>query len=321
MVDGKQLLIFGTKPHGMDAAKKQRAKAFIALIILTMIWGYNWVVMKSALLYAGPFQFASIRTFFGAIVLFILMAFTKRSLKLVEFPTMLALGLLQTVGFTGLLMWALVEGGAGKTAVLTYTMPFWVMLFAWPVLGEKILGWQWLAVFSAVFGMVLIFDPLHIKADVFSMFLALCSGVSWAISAIISKKLHQRSPQLDLLNITAWPMLLGSIPIMIAAILIPAPAMQWTGYFIFAVLFNVFLSGALAWLLWLYALQRLPAGVASMASMLAPVIGVVAAWIQLGEKPNQFELVGMLLIAFALVLISVITMRKHQAVEYTQGQE
>lgn len=305
----------------MSAANKLQLKAFIALIILTMIWGYNWVIMKSALKYSGPFQFASIRTFFGAIVLFIVIFFTKRPLKLIEFPTMLALGLLQTVGFTGLLMWALVEGGAGKTAVLTYTMPFWVMLFAWPMLGEKVQGWQWLAVAAAVLGMVLIFDPLHIKADAFSMFLAVCSGVSWALSAIISKKLHQRSPHLDLLNITAWPMFLGSIPMVLIALLSPSPTIEWSGYFVFSVLFNVFLSGALAWLLWLYALQRLPAGVASMASMLAPVIGVIAAWVQLGELPSQTELIGMVLIAFALVVISVITMRNRQPIEYTQGQE
>jgi drug/metabolite transporter (DMT)-like permease len=305
----------------MNVAKKLQLKAFIALIILTMIWGYNWVIMKNALKYSGPFQFASIRTFFGAIVLFIVIFLTKRPLKLIEFPTMLALGLLQTVGFTGLLMWALVEGGAGKTAVLTYTMPFWVMLFAWPMLGEKVQGWQWLAVAAAVFGMVLIFDPLHIKADAFSMFLAVCSGVSWALSAIISKKLHQKSPHLDLLNITAWPMFLGSIPMLLIAFLAPSPAIEWSGYFVFSVLFNVFLSGALAWLLWLYALQRLPAGVASMASMLAPVIGVIAAWVQLGEVPNQFELIGMVLIAFALVVISIITMLTKQTVEYTQGQE
>ena len=305
----------------MENSTKKSISAFLALIVLAIIWGYNWVVMKSALQYAGPFQFAALRTFLGAVVLFVVIYATKRPLGLKEFPTMLLLGLLQTVGFTGLLIWALVEGGAGKTAVLTYTMPLWVMLFAWPMLGEKVQGWQWLAVLSAVFGMVLIFDPLHIKADGFSMFLAIVSGVSWALSAIISKKLHQRSPHLDLLNLTAWPMLLGSIPMLAIAFIVPAPPIQWTGYFIGSVLFNVFLSGALAWLLWLYALQILPAGVASMASMLAPVIGVIAAWIQLHEVPNTFELIGMLLIAFALVQISVFTIRKHQPVDCAQGQE
>lgn len=305
----------------MEINTKKAISAFTALIVLTIIWGYNWVVMKNALLFAGPFQFAALRTFLGAIVLFVVIYFTKRPLGLKEFPTMLVLGLLQTIGFTGLLIWALVEGGAGKTAVLTYTMPFWVMLFAWPMLGEKVQGWQWLAVIAAVFGMVLIFDPLHIKADGFSMFLALCSGVSWALSAIISKKLHQRRPELDLLNLTAWPMLLGSIPMVAIALIVPAPAIQWSGYFIFSVLFNVFLSGALAWLLWLYALQILPAGVASMASMLAPVIGVIAAWIQLNEVPNSMELIGMMLIALALIQISIMTMRKHQPVDCAQGQE
>ena len=296
-------------------------KAFAALFLLTLIWGYNWVVMKTAVQYASPFQFAALRTFLGAIMLFLVLVLTKRPLALKEFPTMLALGLLQTCGFTGLLIWALVSGGAGKTAVLSYTMPFWVMLFAWPMLGEKVQGWQWLAVIFALFGIVLIFDPLNIKGDGFSMTLALLSGVSWAISAIVSKKLHKRAPHLDLLNITAWPTLLGSIPIILLALVLPAPPVQWTHTFWLTIIYSIFLSGSLAWVLWLYALQRLPAGVASMASMLAPVIGVSAAWVQLGERPSTMELFGMLSIAIALLIISAITIRKHQNVDVAEGQE
>lgn len=296
-------------------------KAFIALLLLTLIWGYNWVVMKTAVQYASPFQFAALRTFLGAMMLFLVLFVSKKPLVLKEFPTMLALGLLQTCGFTGLLIWALVEGGAGKTAVLSYTMPFWVMLFAWPMLGEKVQGWQWLAVAFALFGIVLIFDPLHIQADGLSMLLALLSGISWAISAIVSKKLHQRAPHLDLLNITAWPTLLGSIPIMMLALAVPAPPIQWTNTFYLTIIYSIFLSGSLAWVLWLYALQRLPAGVASMASMLAPVIGVSAAWWQLGERPSSIELMGMLFVALALVIISTITIRKHVPIDPAQGQE
>ena len=305
----------------INTQKRMIVKAFGALFLLTLIWGYNWVVMKTAVQYASPFQFAALRTFLGAFMLFLVLVLTKRPLAIKEFPTMLALGLLQTCGFTGLLIWALVSGGAGKTAVLCYTMPFWVMLFAWPMLGEKVQGWQWLAVMFALFGIVLIFDPLHIKGDGFSMILALLSGISWAISAIVSKKLHQRAPHLDLLNITAWPTLLGSLPIIFLALILPAPPIQWTHTFWLTIIYSIFLSGSLAWVLWLYALQRLPAGVASMASMLAPVIGVIAAWLQLGERPSTMELFGMLLIAIALLIISAITIRKHQQVDPAQGQE
>jgi drug/metabolite transporter (DMT)-like permease len=314
-------MVYAQLIHVWNMKNNTTLKAFLALFLLTLIWGYNWVVMKLAVQAAGPFQFAAIRTFFGAIMLFIVLYLSKRPLALKEFPTMLALGLLQTCGFTGLLIWALMTGGAGKTAVLSYTMPFWVMLLAWPMLGEKVQGWQWLAVMFALFGIVLIFDPLHMKGDVVSMLMALGSGISWAISAIVSKKLHQRRPDLDLLNITAWPTLLGSLPLIVVALLVPMQTIDWSQTFVLTIIYSVFLSGSLAWVLWTYALQRLQAGVASMASMLAPVIGVVAAWLQLGERPSQLELVGMLFIALALVVISAITIHRHQQVAIAQGQE
>ncbi len=80
--------------------------------------------MKNALHFSGPYDFAALRTILGALCLFIVMLVLKKPFKIQEIPRLIVLGLLQTAGFTGLLVWALVEGGAGKTAVLTYTMPF-----------------------------------------------------------------------------------------------------------------------------------------------------------------------------------------------------
>ncbi|WP_137719735.1 DMT family transporter [Methylobacillus flagellatus] len=304
------------------AWKSETVRAFAALLLLTLLWGYNWVVMKGALQYAGAFQFGALRTFIGALCLMALLLVLRRPLRPREVPTLIVLGILQTCGFTGLIIWALVEGGAGKTAVLTYTMPIWVLLLAWPMLGEKIRGaWQWLAVISALTGLLFILDPLHLGADMFSMMLATLGGAFWGLSVIVAKKLHKRAPDLDLLSLTAWQMLFGSLPLVAVALLIPAPPIQWTAGFIGAVAFNAVLCNALAWLLWLYALQRLEAGVASMASMLAPVIGVLAAWLQLGEVPVPSEAFGMLLIGVALVIISVQTMRQHKAVEPAMGQD
>ena len=107
------------------------------LLALWLIWGYNWVVMKQTLAFIGPFQFGALRTFLAAMLLMLILWLLKRPLTIGRRLNVAVIGVLQTSGFTGLIIWALVEGGAGKVAVLTYTMPFWVMLLAWPMLGEK----------------------------------------------------------------------------------------------------------------------------------------------------------------------------------------
>lgn len=296
-------------------------RALFALVVLSVIWGYNWVVMKVALPFVGPFQFGAMRTFFAALVLFVVLLALKKPLKPTHIGSTILLGVLQTTGFTGLIIWALVEGGAGKVAVLTFTMPFWVMVLAWPMLGEKIRGMQWLAVLLSICGLVGIVEPWNFHGRIFSNMLAVCAGISWALAVILAKKLHKRAPGMDLLSFTAWQMLFGSLPLVALAFLVPAKAIVWSDTLIVATLYNVFLGNGLGWLLWLYALQRLPAGVASMNSLLIPVIAVLAAWVQIGEKPSLYESVGMLLIACALVTISAVGIKRHQAVDPAAGQD
>ena len=305
----------------MSDRTSRHTGAIFALLLLASIWGYNWVVMKQALVFIGPFQFGALRTFLAAIVLFGVLIAIRRPLRICHLWQVAVIGLLQTSGFTGLIIWALVEGGAGKVAVLTYTMPFWVMVLAWPLLGEKIRGMQWLAAAASIVGLTLILEPWHLHGSLFSNALAVFAGVSWALAVILAKKLHHRAPDMDLLTFTAWQMLLGSLPIMATALMVPAAPIQWTSYLTGALIYNIIACNALAWLLWLYALRLLPAGVASMISLLAPVIGVLAAWLELHEVPSQLEMTGMTLIVSALAIIAINGMRRHEAVDPAIGQE
>jgi drug/metabolite transporter (DMT)-like permease len=292
--------------------KNQSLMAFLALMLLCLIWGYNWVVMKNALHFAGPYDFAALRTILGALCLFIVMLVLKKPFSIKEIPSLIALGLLQTAGFTGLLVWALVEGGAGKTAVLTYTMPFWTMLLAWPLLGEKLRGWQWPAALFSLMGILFILDPLHLGTDVFSMVLAIVSGISWALAVILAKKLQARSPNLDLISLTAWQMFFGSIPIVILAFMTHTTSIEWNSYFIGALIYNAVFGNAIAWLLWLYALRHLSAGIATMTTTVCPVIAVIASSIELHELIKPFEFLGMSLIGISLLMISYDRIKKHK---------
>jgi len=296
----------------MLSKKNQGLMAFLALMLLCLIWGYNWVVMKKALHFSGPFDFAALRTVLGALCLFIVMLVLKKPFRIKEIPSLIILGLLQTAGFTGLLIWALAEGGAGKTAVLTYTMPFWTMLFAWPLLGEKLSGWQWPAAFFSFMGILFILDPLHLGTDLFSMVLAIVSGISWALAVILVKRIQARSPNLDLISLTAWQMLFGSIPMVIVALMTHTTSIEWSGYFIGALIYNSVFGNAIAWLLWLFALRRLSAGVATMTTTICPVLAVIASSIELHEMIEPFEFFGMFLIGTSLLMISFDRIKKHE---------
>jgi drug/metabolite transporter (DMT)-like permease len=300
-----------TKPRELKAVSKQepaRGYAVLSLLALAVIWGYNWVMMKVGVSYSPPFDFAAMRAFFGALCLFLVMIGLRRPLMPQEIPGTFLLGILQTGGVLGLSMWALVSGGAGKTAILNYTMPFWVLLFAWIFLGERLRGMQWLSVGLALGGLLFILMPLSLSSDLTSKGLALLSGISWALSAIVAKKLQHKA-SLDLLSLTAWQMLFGSLPLILVSLLVPAPPINWSIPFIAALIYNVIPGNAIAWVLWLYALNRLSAGTAGLGMLATPVIGVLAAWVQLGEQPGLTESVGLVLIITALACNSIQALR------------
>ena len=294
--------------------------AGMALAVLSLVWGYNWVVSKRALDYAGPLDFAALRTLLAAISLLVLLALLRRPMALKDVRGAVVLGLLQTTGFIGLTLLALTHGGAGRTAVLVYTMPAWVILLARVVLHEQTSAAQRAALVLALLGLLLMFGLLPEGVSLTSMLLALGAGALWAAATLYAKRLQTRR-DCDVLALTAWQMLLGGIPLALLALAWPGPTIQWSSYFGFALLYNALLGGALAWSLWLFALARLPAGVASLGTLATPAIGVLAAWLELGEIPDGGEAVGMLLIAAALALVSWQSIRAHRRISPAAGQE
>ncbi len=294
----------------MSAHPGQRGMqpALWALVLLSVVWGYNWVVMKVALKDCGPFAFGALRTFLGALSLFAVLLIRGGGALPRPVSGVFLLGLLQTSGFIGFMMWALVTGGAGKTAVLVYTMPFWTLVMARIFLNERFRGAQWLAVALAASGLLLVFDPWHFHENLISETLAVLSGVAWAASVVVAKRL-QAAGSVDLMSLTAWQMLIGSLPLVAIAAFVPEPGINWSGYFIGALAYNVILCNALAFLLWLFIVRKLPAGLAGMGSLVTPLFGVFCAWLQLGEVPGRIEGAGMLLIGIALLLLVLRAMR------------
>jgi len=265
--------------------------------------------MKIAVQYAPPFQFAALRVSLGAMSLLFALAVLRKPMLPKEIPATFWAGVLQIGGVYGLATWALVSGSAGRTSVLVYMMPLWTLLFAWLFLHERVRGLQWVAIALSITGLLLILDLPHLHGTLVSKALALLAGVCWAMGAIIAKQVRQ-TVKLDLLSFTAWQMVAGALPLLLVVLLVPAThPIVWSQPFVLALVYNVIPGTAIATLLWLYVLNCLPAGTAGLGVLLNPVIGVLAAWLQLGEKPTPLEAAGMAAIAIALALNALQAMK------------
>jgi drug/metabolite transporter (DMT)-like permease len=286
----------------MTGASSTRG-AWLGLLVLTIVWSLNWTVMKVATHYSGPFTFSAQRYVIGTVVLFALLAMRRTSLKPTPWLPTIAIGLTQTMAFQALAQWALVSGGAGKTALLAYTMPFWVVPLAWWWVHEKPGLGRWLCIVIAAAGFTCVVEPWRPLGAPHSIALALLAGLAWAVATVLSKRLFQRHPEVTPLRLTAWQMLVGTVGLVIVAVAVPQRPVDWTGTYIAALLYNGLLSSGVCWVLWALVVQRLSANVAGLTSLAVPVAGVLFAWGLLHEQPSNPEWIGIILIGIALLAL------------------
>ncbi|MDC7711424.1 DMT family transporter [Vogesella indigofera] len=286
-----------------------RTSSVLMLLALWFAWGANWVITKLGLAYASAFQLGLGRTVLAIATLALIMRATGRRFTPTPWRPTFWLGLTQTAGFVVFTNLALVAGGAGKVSVLCYTMPFWTLLLARLFLHEKLAPLQWLGVALALVGLLAILEPWDLGGNWLSDALAITGGLVWASSAIIAKKLRAQH-QVDTLALTFWQMVWGTLVLALLLPLFPGKDIQWGWPLLGVLLFSGVLAGGLGWLVWMLLLSRLSAGMAGMSILAIPAVAVLMAWLLLAEVPSHAEALGMLLIAAALILISLYALRR-----------
>ncbi len=287
-------------------ASKARIWAVLGIVVLSLLWGYTWVLAKQALNFSPPFTLTFMRIFGGAIALFLALKILRQPLKLEAPRAVLLISLCQVAGFMLLQTFSLKFGAAGKTAVLVYTMPIWTLLLAWPMLGERVRGVQWLAVIGILAGLILIIEPWHLQADWLSNALGIGAAVCWAMGTVLVKQLRGKA-RINLLSLTAWSNLMGSVPVgLIAAFADEAPVL-WTSDFIGIMLVLTLISTAFCWWLWTSILDRVPAWEASLLVLGTPVIAIISSRVILHEGFSEYEIGGILLIGAGLLLLSFVS--------------
>lgn len=280
------------------------ASSLALVAVLGLTWGCNWPVLKVGVTALEPLTFRTTTLPFAALGLF---ALAKLSGEPIGIPRAWW-GRVAVLSFFNITLWnVLIVFGvrqipAGRSAIIAYTLPLWSVLFSlWllrePLSGRKIAG---LALGMAGLAVLLGEEALNVGRAPLGTLLILGAALAWGLGTVL---LRRFAPPLAHTALTGWMMLLGWIPVALVA---PAfdPGLRsvhgmsagaW-----FAVLYNIFLSGAIANWVWFRMARTMPVAVSSLSSLLVPVIGVFSGMLFLGERPGASEF-----IALALVLASV----------------
>lgn len=283
--------------------------ALLLMALTVTLWGFSWIAMKHLSAFIGPFDLVMVRYGVAFIVLFVALLLTRHPLTFPPFWLTLGIAVFQTTAFQCLCQLALVTGGAGHVVMLAYTMPFWVVLFAWMLLGDRPTRRHAIGFACAGIGLVAIIAPWQGMGSLWSSFVALGGGASWGLGTVLSKMLFQRHAP-NVLSVTMWQMALGTVLTYPVTVMFPQQAIVWSPDLFWGIAYMAVIASALGWWLWMSVVRRVSATVAGMSSLGVPVLTVILAWLILSERPTGAEWAGVAFIMAGLVVVNMEGSRK-----------
>lgn len=277
--------------------------AWVLMVVTVLAWAGSWIAMKMVVPYIGPFDFVVLRYVCGGAVLLAVALAMRRSLSMPSWWLTLAVGLTQTAAFQGMVQMALVHGGVAKVSLMAYTMPFWVVLFGWMLLGDRPTPRHWLGIALAAVGLVCVIAPWNPIGDNVSVLLGVAGGLFWGLGTVVAKRGFNRHRP-DIVVFTGWQMFFGGIAMLPVALAVPQIDVVWNRQLVLGMAYIILIASAAGWLLWLIVVRRVPASVAGMSSLGTPVIAALLAWPIFGERPPPVEGLGMVLILCGLIVVA-----------------
>ena len=281
------------------------AHAILPILLLAVVWGCNWPVLKIGVTEIAPLTFRSLTLPFAALGLFLITHWTGESIRIPRdwWGRLGILACLNIAGWNGFVLFGVQQLPAGRSAIIAYTMPIWATLIALVVLHEPLNRRKIVGLLLGMLGMAILLgdDIRHIRMAPTGTLLILVAAILWACGTVLLRKWKPPFAQNAL---SGWMMLLGWVPLFILApffdphpvsYLTTLSAKAW-----FAIAYNIVLAGTLAHWAWFTLARTLPVAVSSLSSLPVPVVGVFAGMLFLGERPGVTEFT-----ALALVLASL----------------
>src|SRR5690349_15197132 len=204
----------------MGSLSKRHALALFAAVIV--IWGTQWTVTRAVVQEIPPLWASSIRTVIAAIAAFSLLASMRRLVvpQRSDWPVVLSIGIFHMVGFTAFMAIGLKLIPVGRSIVLGYTTPLWVIPGAWLLLGERVALRGAIGASFGLAGLSVLLNPLSLnwtnQTVLLGNLLILLAALAWSASILYIRAHRWKGTPIQLLP---WETLVATLALCTLALL------------------------------------------------------------------------------------------------------
>ncbi len=288
------------------ASGKEMWWLLAGLVVINAFWGASGVAIKEAYLQLGTIEILALRF---ALATPLLIAATllwkgRKALK-VDLKDIPYFALLATVGVTisfFLQVLSLNYTTASNFTLIFNLSTFFIIFLSTAVMGEKLTRNKLIGAVIAFAGLALIVTNgnFAISPHLLGDGIALLGTLAWAVYTVLGKRANEKYSALTVLN---YVFIFGTIELIPLYLLSPHTSpVAFTGLTWLSVGFLTICCSLIAFLVYNYGLEKLPASTVAVFIYVMPLSGVLLAALVLGEVLTVFTLAGATLIIFGMIL-------------------
>ena len=264
---------------------KLSSRQWLVLVLLTIVWGINWPIMKLGVTGFPPLTFRMMCLWLGTPVLGLALLAMRVPLRIPRehWRELLVLAVFNMFIWHGLIIIAVQSLSSGRSAILGYTMPIFSAVLGAMFFGDRLAKRSWIGVGAAAVGVTLLLwhEFTHLSGRPLGVLLALVAASTWALGTQLLRRTQMPVPTLA---ISFWMTAMTAVVMTVLAVVFErhrwvVPSSTHWG----SIVFNAVLVFGFAHAAWFYLARSLPPVASTLSVMLIPVVGVFSGALWLGE--------------------------------------
>lgn len=278
----------------------------VLLVLLTIVWGLNWPIMKVGVQHFPPLTFRMVAMWLAVPILAAVLWQQKApwTIPRAAWGKLAALTLFNMLFWHCLMILAIPLLSSGRAAILGYTMPIFSAVLGAFFFGNKLVSRAWGGVAASALGVVLLLwhETASMGSRPVGVGLMLGAAAGWALG---TQLLRRTTLSVPLMTLAFWMVLLTAIVMTALSVLLERDRWVWPDHTaMVTILYNGPLAIGFAQVTWFFLARTLPPVASTLSVMLIPVIGVFSGAWWLGEVLHwqDWTAVGLMVVAIASVL-------------------